>query len=169
MFLVDTNVLVYAFAEDVPEHAACRPLLDRWRVQTSPWYTTLAILYEYLRVSTHPRAVRRPRSMVEAVRDVQSLLASPGLSLLTPTDRHGALLAQTVKEIPRLSSNIAHDLATAVLMREHGIRRIVTHDADFQRFPFLEVIDPLREDWPDAVRERPTRSTRRRRRAPARA
>jgi predicted nucleic acid-binding protein len=27
-------------------------------------------------------------------------------------------------------------------MREHGIRRICTRDADFHRFPFLEVIDP---------------------------
>ena len=36
-----------------------------------------------------------------------------------------------------------HDAHTAILMREHGIRRIVTRDADFHRFPFLEVVDPL--------------------------
>jgi len=29
-------------------------------------------------------------------------------------------------------------------MREHGIHRVVTRDADFHRFPFLEVTDPLR-------------------------
>jgi hypothetical protein len=28
-------------------------------------------------------------------------------------------------------------------MREHGIRRIYTRDLDFQRFPFIEVLDPL--------------------------
>jgi predicted nucleic acid-binding protein len=28
-------------------------------------------------------------------------------------------------------------------MREHGVRRILTHDADFHRFPSIEVIDPL--------------------------
>jgi hypothetical protein len=33
---------------------------------------------------------------------------------------------------------------TAILMREHGIGRICTRDTDFNRFPFLEVIDPLR-------------------------
>jgi predicted nucleic acid-binding protein len=37
-----------------------------------------------------------------------------------------------------------HDLHTAVLMREHGISRIVTRDADFRRFRFLDVVDPLR-------------------------
>jgi predicted nucleic acid-binding protein len=29
-------------------------------------------------------------------------------------------------------------------MREHGVSRIVTRDMDFHRFPFLEVIDPVR-------------------------
>lgn len=31
----------------------------------------------------------------------------------------------------------------AILMREHGIRRIYTRDTDLHRFPFLEVIDLL--------------------------
>ena len=36
-----------------------------------------------------------------------------------------------------------HDAHTAILMREHGIRRIRTRDMDFHRFGFLEVVDPL--------------------------
>ena len=28
-------------------------------------------------------------------------------------------------------------------MREHGIREIYTRDADFSRFPFLRVLDPV--------------------------
>jgi len=36
-----------------------------------------------------------------------------------------------------------HDVHTAVLMREHGIREICTRDTDFHRFPFLKVIDPV--------------------------
>ncbi len=39
--------------------------------------------------------------------------------------------------------NLAHDLHTTVLMREHGISRICTRDTDFRRFPFLTVVDPL--------------------------
>jgi predicted nucleic acid-binding protein len=30
-------------------------------------------------------------------------------------------------------------------MREHGIRAIYTRDADFHRFPGIEVRDPLRD------------------------
>jgi predicted nucleic acid-binding protein len=29
------------------------------------------------------------------------------------------------------------------LMREHGIRRVVTRDADFRRILFVDVIDPM--------------------------
>jgi hypothetical protein len=72
------------------------------------------------------------------------------------------VLQRTIEEVPGLAGSILHDVHTAVLMREHGIRRIVTRDGDFHRFPFLEVIDPLRPDWPDAVHERGPRTKRRR-------
>jgi predicted nucleic acid-binding protein len=35
-----------------------------------------------------------------------------------------------------------HHLTTAVLMREHGIKRVYTRDTDFHRFKSLEVVDP---------------------------
>ncbi len=51
-----------------------------------------------------------------------------------------------IEEVPHLAGNLFHDAETAVLMREHGIRRICTRDTDFHRFPFLEPIDPLAAD-----------------------
>jgi predicted nucleic acid-binding protein len=53
------------------------------------------------------------------------------------------VLAEVIEEVPLLAGNVLHDAATAVLMREHGIRQIYTRDTDFHRFPFLEGIDPL--------------------------
>ena len=57
--------------------------------------------------------------------------------------RHEALLVETVGAVPGIHGSFFHDLHTAVLMREHGIRRICTRDTDFHRFPFLEPLDPL--------------------------
>jgi predicted nucleic acid-binding protein len=74
---------------------------------------------------------------------VAALLASPGLGVLVPTPRHAEVAAQVITELPHLAANLFHDAHTAVLMREHGVRRIVTRDTDFHRFPFLEPIDPL--------------------------
>ncbi len=59
-----------------------------------------------------------------------------------PTERHAAVAAEVFAELAHLAGNVIHDAHTAVLMREHGIRRIYTRDTDFHRFPFLEPIDP---------------------------
>lgn len=143
MFLVDTNVLVYAADEDSPAHAPCRDMVEDWRRQRSAWYTTWGVLYEYLRITTHPRVLRRPWPVEEAWRFVDAILASPALGILVETERHAGVADQVLREIPHLAGNLLHDAHTAILMREHGIRRIYTRDADFHRFSFLEVIDPL--------------------------
>ena len=143
MFVVDTNVFVYAADPDSPFHAACRQQLEDWRRQASAWFTTWGILYEFLRVTTHPQVFRRPWSANEAWAFVSALLASPGLDLLIETDRHAAVAAQVIDELTAMAGNLVHDGHTAILMREHGIQRICTRDTDFHRFPFLEVVDPV--------------------------
>lgn len=143
MFVVDTNILVYAADESSREHARCRDLLDAWRHQYGAWYVTWGICYEFLRVVTHPRVMRQPWTLTAGVGFLAALQESPGLGVLTPTDRHARVLADVVAEVPGLSGNIVHDTQTAVLMREHGVRRICTRDTDFHRFPFLEPVDPL--------------------------
>jgi toxin-antitoxin system PIN domain toxin len=143
MFVVDTNVLIYAADEDSTFCARCRELLEEWRGQASAWYITWGVCYEFLRVITHARVLCKPWSAGSALGFVEALLAAPGIGLLTPTERHAAVLAEVIGELPHLNGNLMHDMQTAVLMREHGIRRIYTRDADFHRFPFLEVIDPV--------------------------
>ncbi|BFU96562.1 MAG: hypothetical protein NTNFB02_32840 [Nitrospira sp.] len=143
MFVVDTNVLIYAADEDSSPHLQCRRLLDEWRQQASVWCVTWGILYEFLRVATHPRVLRTPWIASQAWRFVDVLLASPGLEVLVESERHVAIADQVLRQVPQLAGNLLHDAHTAILMREHGIRRIYTRDTDFHRFPFLEVIDPL--------------------------
>jgi len=70
-------------------------------------------------------------------------VGAPGLGLLVPTQRHADVAGKVISELPHLAGNLFHDSHTAILMREHGIGRICTRDADFNRFPFLEVIDPV--------------------------
>lgn len=143
MFVVDTNVLVYAANADAREHARCRALLEGWRQRGGAWYLTWGICYEFLRVVTHPRVLQHPWTAGDAWQFLAAVQGSPGLTMLVPTDRHARVLEEVIAEVPQLSGNLVHDAATAVLMKEHGIRRICTRDTDFHRFPFLEPIDPL--------------------------
>jgi toxin-antitoxin system PIN domain toxin len=143
VFVVDTNVLVYAADRRAPEHARCRAMVEGWRRQGGAWYLTWGVCYEFLRVVTHPKVFRRPWTADRAWQFIQAILGAPGAALLVPTERHARVLAEVIGEVPGLAGNLVHDAATAVLMREHGIRRICTRDTDFHRFPFIEPIDPL--------------------------
>jgi toxin-antitoxin system PIN domain toxin len=143
VFVVDTNVLIYAADRDAPEHDRCRELLEDWRHQAGAWYLTWGVVYEFLRVTTHPSVFRTPWPAAEAWAFVEAVLASPSLRVLVATPQHREVLAGLLAEVPHATGNLFHDAHTAALMREHGVGVIYTRDTDFHRFPFLEVIDPL--------------------------
>ncbi|MBM3811030.1 MAG: PIN domain-containing protein [Acidimicrobiia bacterium] len=141
--LLDTNVLLYAACSSYAEHAHCRRLLEGIRGKPDPWFLTWPIVYEFLRVVTHPRVLAKPWSAKHAWAFVEALLASPSLTVLSPTGRHAAVARDLFKDHSDLRGNILHDAHTAILMREHGIRTILTRDMGFHRFGFLDVADPL--------------------------
>ena len=142
MFVVDTNVLVDAADRDSPFHTPCKRRLAEWQGRTPAWFLTWGVCYEFLRVATHPRVFRKPWRAPEAWRFIASLLASPALTVLVPTDRHARVAGEVFEDMPSLSGNTMHDATTAILMREHGIKTIYTRDTDFHRFRFLDVVDP---------------------------
>lgn len=130
--------------EVAPEYRPCREWVESLRRRPSPWFLTWGVVYEFLRVVTHRRVLPRPASGTEAWGFMEAVLASPSLRLLIPTDRHRQVLAEVLFEVPAVQGNLFHDAAAATLMREHGVRSILTRDTDFHRFPFVEVTDPLR-------------------------
>ncbi len=144
MLVFDTNVLLYAADRDSEHHEPCRSRIEAARRSPSPVFLTWNICYEFLRASTHRRVFRSPWTPAEARGFVAALVGSSGITLLLPTRRHAVVLEQTVAELPDVRGNQMYDLHTAVLMREHGVSRICTRDTGFHRFPFLDVVDPLR-------------------------
>jgi hypothetical protein len=143
VIVVDTNVLVYAADGDSPFHDACRKWLEQKRAGPDAWYATWPILYEFLRVTTHPRVMRRPWSLAGSWDFIAALFESSGFDVLIPTDRHSQVLSEMIVEFPHLAGNIIHDMHTVVLLREHGVGRVCTRDTDFNQFGFLRVVDPV--------------------------
>ena len=123
-----------------PRHTS----LLRAREGPSPSFPTWNVCYEVLRAAIHPRVFDSFRTPGEGWSFPRSLLDSLGFDLLAATRRHAVVLAQTPNELKDMGGNLFHDLLTAVLMRDHGISRICTHDKDFHRFPLLTVVTPLR-------------------------
>ncbi len=142
-FLVDTNILAYAVNRDCDEHQAALTSLEGWLSGSIPWAVTWSIVYEFLRLVTHARVFRRPLTAAQAFEFLDPILESDHVAVLGPTARHEALLRATVRELGRPTGNLFHDLHTAVLMQEHGVSEIMTADADFRKFPFLIVTNPV--------------------------
>lgn len=143
MFVIDTNLLLYAVNRDAPDHDRARAVLEEYRRGGRAWFLTWGIIYEFLRVGTHPRIFSEPLTLPTARAWIASLLAGPSSGILVETDRHPEVLADLVAQHPRLAGNLVHDLHTAALMKEHGIPEIRTADTDFHQFPFLRVVNPL--------------------------
>jgi toxin-antitoxin system PIN domain toxin len=142
VFVVDTNILVYAVNRDDSAHEPCRTALERWRNQPEVWFLTWGICFEFLRVVTHPRILPSPVRANEAWRFLNALLQSPGLELLIPSARYADVAAEIMRERPTLAGNDMRDVEIAALMRDQGVKTIYTRDTGFHRFRFLEPIDP---------------------------
>lgn len=143
MFVVDTNVLLYAANVRALEHTKAEDSLRQWREGAEPWSVTWSTVYEFLRVTTHRAVFLKPLTFAEAWSFIEALLASPFFSILLETGRHAEIVRELTREYPRMSGNRMHDLHIAALMREHGITEIRTADTDFHEFKFLRVVNPL--------------------------
>lgn len=141
--LVDTNILLYSANPASPEHRPARAEIERLRRGAAPWFLAWGIVYEFLRVATHPVVFERPLPVTSAALFVKRLTESPALEILQETDRHWALFEREIRATPGISGNDLHDVHLVVLMREHNLRTILTADRGFQRFKNIEVMDPV--------------------------
>ena len=87
-FVVDTNVLAYAVNRDCAEHEPAVDALRGWLSGAVPWALTWGIVYEFLRVTTHPRVFRRPLGAEQALQFLGPILVSTVVSVIGPTPRH---------------------------------------------------------------------------------
>jgi len=142
--IIDTNILLYAANRDADEQASAATFLRTVATSAEQWFLTEGILYEFLRVSTHPRVFQKPLAWKEALSFLKPFLGNPNFLILTAEERHWTLMEEVLAALTHPAGNLFFDIRTAVLMREHGIRQIYTTDADFLQFPDIQVINPLR-------------------------
>jgi toxin-antitoxin system PIN domain toxin len=139
---VDTNVLVYSEIVSSTHHRAARRLMTELAEGQVPWAIPWPCVYEFLRVVTHPRVFSPPVPLAIALDDLDQILGSPTLVLLSETVRHSEVMSAVVRE-SRVTGNLVHDAHIAALCIEHGISELLTGDHDFSRFP-LRVTNPFR-------------------------
>lgn len=134
MIAVDTNVLVYAHREELPQHAVAKARLTELAEGNALWAIPVFCLGELVRVLTHPRLFDPPYTVDEACRAVERLLESPSLRVLTPGERFWTLLAAAIREA-EAAGNLVFDAQLVAVCRESGVQALLTEDRDFDRFP----------------------------------
>lgn len=139
---VDANVLLYASDSSSPFHPRARATLEALARGPEIVYLFWPTLMAYLRIATHPAVFREPLSGAQAIANVEALLSRPHVRAPGEGDRFWDLFREMAGE-PPVSGNLVPDAHLVALMREHGVRTILTHDRDFRRFDGIRVRDPF--------------------------
>lgn len=147
MIALDTSLLAWAVNRRTPEHARATGVVESLVNGDVPWALPWPAVHEFLAAVTHPHAVARPLRPSDAWAFVGEVLSSPTVHLLGPTERHGAALVEVLGAVD-VAHGVPAGFEIAVLLREHGVRELLTGDRGMRRFPFLVVRDPVRgEPW----------------------
>jgi toxin-antitoxin system PIN domain toxin len=131
----DVNVLVDAYREDSPQHAAVAAWL-RGVVDSHESFALFeSVLAGFLRVATHPRIFDPPTPLEAAIEFSGALLAQPNCVVLRPGERHWGIFLELCLRA-EAHGNLIADAYLAALTIEAGCV-LVTSDRDFARFEGL--------------------------------
>jgi toxin-antitoxin system PIN domain toxin len=139
---IDTNILVYARRDEVPEHAAAVKLIERLATSPEPWAIPWPCVHEYLRVVTNFGLYKRPAPVDRILTDLDRLLDSPSLVVLAEGPMHRRIFLRAVAD-GAATGNLVFDARIAAILLEHGVDEFWTNDRDFRRFPGIAVRNPF--------------------------
>lgn len=142
MIAVDTNILVYAHRADSHWHAAADRALASLAEGSSLWAIPWPCLSEFVAIVTHPRVYSPPTPLPVALEQVESWLESPTLTLLSEGEGFAGVWAEVLRKAA-VSGGAVHDARIVALCIHHGIKKLLSADRDFSRFPALKTENPL--------------------------
>lgn len=139
--LIDANLVLWAHHRQFSQHKRAH---EWWRetLSTSPWVgIAWPTILAFLRISTHPRALRRPLGIEVAWSEVLHWIERPNVRIPLPTERHPTILDELLRK-GGVSGNHVPDADLAALAIEWGLE-LLSADRDFARYPGLRWRDPL--------------------------
>ncbi len=141
MILPDVNVLLFAFRDDVDDHARYRAWLLEEVTAPRAFAVSEMVLSAFVRIVTHPRIFKTPTPAREAFAFVESLRSRSQCVCITPGRRHWDIFSELCRKT-NASGNLVPDAYLAALAIESACEWITT-DGDFARFPGLSWRHPL--------------------------
>ena len=143
MILLDANILLYAYVEELPQHRQTAKwmeniLSDQTESIAIAWIAAAA----FLRIASNKRIFKRPWSIAEASERLDEVLAHQMVQTVGPTARHWSIYSKILKDM-NLSGDIVMDAHITAIAVEHKAA-VASVDKDFRRFSdYVKIINPL--------------------------
>jgi toxin-antitoxin system PIN domain toxin len=142
MILPDANLLLYAYDQSSPFHARSKAWCEAMLSGQAQVILVPAVLFAFVRISTHPRVFQNPLPVAEATGHVRSWLARKQVRLheMLEEDIESAL---RMLESAGTAGNLTTDAQIASVAQRLDAE-VHTADLDFGRFPKVRFLNPLR-------------------------
>ena len=141
MILPDANLLLYAYDQSSPFHPKAAAWFENIMSRPGPVILLPAVVFGFVRISTHPRIFTSPLSVAEASAHVRSWLGRKHVRL------HDMLLEDVNAALSLLeSAGTAGNLTTDAQIAAIALRldaEVHTADLDFGRFAGVRFSNPL--------------------------
>jgi uncharacterized protein len=135
-------MLLYASDSGSPHHKKAKAFLEDCMQKEELFCLGWPTVMGYLRIATHPSIFGQPLTPEEAMANIGTPLNLPHVRFLSEEEGFWDIYIELTLGIPT-RGNLVPDAHLAVILRQHGVRRLYTHDSDFLKFAFLDVRDPL--------------------------
>lgn len=142
-YSIDANLLLYASDSGSGFHGKAHQFIESRAKDPDLLCLTWPAVMAYLRIATHPRIFSNPLSPERAWRNVSTLIQLPRTRMISEQEGFRDAF-QEVSGGMVVRGNLVPDAHIAAILFQHGVRTIYTADADFRRFEFIKVINPLR-------------------------
>lgn len=141
MLLVDVNVLVYAFRQDLSDHRQYADWLHELVNGDAAYGMADLVLSSFLRIATHPKVFPSPAPLDAALDFAGKVRGQPHCVVVAPGPRHWDIFTDLCRKVGA-RGNLVPDAYLAALAIESGSEWITT-DRGFARFPGLRWRHPL--------------------------
>ena len=140
---LDTNILIYAANNRVPEHAKALELVNEMLANPDEWIISDQVLWEFYKALRHPKILEKPRSAAQAAAQIRFLREQSGVACCA---YETACFADVISilEKPRFPYQRTHDTVLGMTLVKNGVKTFYTrNEKDFADIPFRSVINPV--------------------------
>jgi toxin-antitoxin system PIN domain toxin len=141
-FAVDVNILLYASDSACKYYERAKPFLEECMQKEELFCLGWPTVMGYLRISTHPSIFAQPLTPDEAMANIGMFLSLPHIRFLSEEEGFWDIYRELTAEVPT-RGNLVPDAHLAAILRQHGVKKLYSHDRDFLKFAFLDVHDPI--------------------------